>query len=124
MTDGNALRFLKEAQEDYEELDGSQKKWVKAALQRLEERGGEIGEQLYKHEDADLCGCKKLKNNKMGLRIVFRENKTNELDIIEIIVIGKRKDLEVYITAGKRIQSMSEIYDDLSNWYDQMHPRE
>jgi mRNA-degrading endonuclease RelE of RelBE toxin-antitoxin system len=34
--------FLKEAQEDYDALDGSQKKWVEAAVERLKVRGGEI----------------------------------------------------------------------------------
>jgi mRNA interferase RelE/StbE len=102
------VRFLREAQEDYEKLDGSQKKWVTAAVHRLEKRGGEIGEVLHKSAFADLRGYKKLKNNHHGLRLVFRENTTDELEIIEIIVIGKREDFEVYRTAGKRIADLQD----------------
>jgi mRNA interferase RelE/StbE len=108
------VRFLKEAQEDYERLDGSQKKWVAAAVHRLEERGGEIGEALGKSASADLRGYKKLKNNQNGLRIIFRENTSGQLEIIEIIVIGKREDFEVYRTAGKRIAEIQDQFEALA----------
>jgi len=100
------VNFLKEAQEDYDALDGSQKKWVEAAVERLKVRGGEIGEPLHKSPTDDLRGCKKLKNKSLGLRIVFRVISSGECQIIEIIVIGKRSDSEVYHTAGKRLQAI------------------
>ena len=103
-----AVQFLKKAQEDYDALDGSQKKWVQASVERLKVRGGEIGEPLHKSPTDDLRGCKKLKNKSLGLRIVFRVISSGECQIIEIIVIGKRSDSEVYHTAGKRLQA---IYD-------------
>ena len=109
------VRFLREAQEDYARLDGSRKKWVAAAIHRLEERGGEIGEALSKSASADLRGYRKLKNNQNGLRIIFRENTSGQLEIIEIIVIGKREDFEVYRTAGKRIAELQDQYEVLSN---------
>jgi len=108
-----AVQFLKEAQEDYDALDGSQKKWVEVSVERLKVRGGEIGEPLYKSPIADLRGCKKLKNNNLGLRIVFRVISPGQCDIIEIIVVGKREDLEVYQTAGKRLQAIRDKFNKL-----------
>ena len=105
--------FLKEAQEDYDALDGSQKKWVEAAVERLKVRGGEIGEPLHKSPTDDLRGCKKLKNRSLGLRIVFRVASSGECEIIEIIVIGKRSDLEVYHMAGKRLQAIHDKFRQL-----------
>jgi len=107
------VNFLKEAQEDYDALDGSQKKWVKAAVERLKVRGGEIGEPLHKSPTDDLRGCKKLKNKSLGLRIVFRVISSGECQIIEIIVIGKRSDSEVYHMAGKRLQAIQDKFKTL-----------
>ena len=107
------VNFLKEAQEDYDALDGSQKKWVEAAVERLKVRGGEIGEPLHKSPTDALRGCKKLKNNSLGLRIVFRVLSSGECEIIEIIVIGKRSDSEVYHTADKRLQAIHDKYKQL-----------
>ena len=108
-----AVQFLKEAQEDYDALDGSQKKWVEESVERLKVRGGEIGEPLYKSPIADLRGCKKLKNNNLGLRIVFRVISPGQCEIIEIIVVGMRKDSEVYQTAGKRLQAIYDKFNQL-----------
>ena len=107
------VQFLKEAQEDYDALDGSQKKWVEAAVERLKVRGGEIGEPLHKSPTDDLRGCKKLKNKSLGLRIVFRVISPGECEIIEIIVIGKRSDSEVYHMAGKRLQAIHDKFNQL-----------
>ena len=107
------VQFLKEAQEDYDALDGSQKKWVEEAVERLKVRGGEIGEALHKSPIADLRGCKKLKNNSLRLRIVFRVVSPGQCEIIEIIVVGMRKDSEVYQTAGKRLQAIHEKFNQL-----------
>lgn len=107
------VQFLKEAQEDYDALDGSQKKWVEAVVERLKVRGGEIGEPLHKSPIADLRGCKKLKNNSLGLRIVFRVISPGQFEVIEIIVVGMRKDSEVYQTAGKRLEEIKDKIDQL-----------
>lgn len=107
------VKFLKEAQKDYDALDGSQKKWVEAAVERLRVRGGEIGEPLCKSASDDLRGCRKLKNKDLGLRIVFRVTISGDCEIIEIIVIGKREDSEVYHIAGKRLQAIHNKYNKL-----------
>jgi len=107
------VNFLKEAQEDYDALDGSQKKWVQASVERLKVRGGEIGEPLHKSPTDDLRGCKKLKNKSLGLHIVFRIISSGECEIIEIIVIGKRSDSKVYHMAGKRLQAIHDKFKQL-----------
>ena len=107
------VRFLKAAQEDYDALDGSQKKWVETAIERLTVRRGELGEPLHKFPADDLRGCKKLKNRSLGLRIVFRIISPFECEVIEIIVIGKRCDSEVYLIAGKRLQAIRDQYNQL-----------
>ena len=107
------VNFLKKAQEDYDALDGSQKKWVEASVERLKIRGGEIGEPLHKSATNDLRGCKKLKNKSLGLRIVFRVIASGECEIIEIIVIGKRSDSEVYHMAGKRLEAIHDKFKQL-----------
>ena len=51
-----------------------------------------------------LSGCRKLKNKKMGLRIVFREA-NGKIEVIQIVAIGKRDKKEVYTTAENRMKS-------------------
>ena len=46
--------------------------------------------------------CNKLKHKKLGLRVVFREY-DSRIEIIEIVVIDKRTDAEVYTTAERRL---------------------
>lgn len=50
-----------------------------------------------------LIDCKKLKHQKLGLRIIFKESELG-IDIIEIVAIGKRDDKEVYDIAVKRLE--------------------
>jgi mRNA interferase RelE/StbE len=49
-----------------------------------------------------LQDCRKLKHKKLGLRIVFRQS-ARGIEIIEIVIIGKREDGEVYVSAAKRL---------------------
>ncbi|WP_411843754.1 hypothetical protein [Salinicoccus sp. HZC-1] len=48
-----------------------------------------------------LKHCRKLKNKRLGLRIVFTEAEEN----IEVIATGKRSDKEVYENAINRLKS-------------------
>jgi len=109
------LRVLKKAQDDFHRLDGSQKKWVKIAVERCVKANGQIGELLSNTEKASLHGCKKLKSKKLGLRIVFRISKQGDIEIIEIIAIDKREDYKVYIEAEKRL---NDIISMLTEWTD------
>ena len=51
----------------------------------------------------NLSGCKKLYVDKKKIRIVYRIV-DNEI-LVEVIVVGKREDMEVYDKAYKRINS-------------------
>lgn len=94
--------FIEEALEDYQKLDGSQRKYVDIALAKIEERADELGEDLTKKNDSNLIGCKKIKFKKIGIRIVFRII-GSKAEIAEIIAIGRRDKNEVYKKASKRL---------------------
>jgi mRNA interferase RelE/StbE len=49
-----------------------------------------------------LWDCRKLKHKKLGLRVIFRQS-SEGIEIIEIVVIGKREDDEAYKTAIERL---------------------
>lgn len=95
------LQFTEYSQEELNRLDGSKKEFVYKALQRIKARGMQAGQSL----SGDLKQCRKLKNNKLGLRIVFREAK-GKIEVIEIVAIGSRSDKEVYKDAIKRLSDI------------------
>lgn len=93
------ISYWKEAKKEYKHLDGTQKVFVDKALDRIKVMGMRAGAQLH----GKLHNCRKLKNRKMGLRIIFtQENK--KISVISIVAIGKRADEEVYQDAEVRVQ--------------------
>lgn len=97
--------FIEDAKKDYRKLDGSEKKYVDIALAKLEFRADELGEALTRKRNSNLFGCKKIKFKKIGIRIVFRIV-GSQMEIVEIISIGKRRDEEVYKDATKRLKKL------------------
>ena len=83
--------FNKFSQKEYNTLDGSQKIFVTKALKRIEQRGMDSGQPLH----GILNHCRKLKSNRLGLRIVFTEL-NGQVEVIEVVATGKRSDKEVY----------------------------
>ena len=96
------LVFLEEAKKEYKKLDGSVKKLVNVALKKLEVRADTLGEELSNMNGIHLAGCRKIKFKQAGIRIVYRIV-NGRTEIVEIITIGKRDDLEVYRIAAKRL---------------------
>ena len=92
--------YNKLSQKDYDNLEGSQKIFVNKGLAKIQQDGMAVGEALH----GNLSGCNKLKNKKLGLRIVFTQRKRG-IEIIEIVAIGKRSDKEVYVDAEYRLTS-------------------
>ena len=92
--------YNKLSQKDYENLEGSQKIFVNKGLAKIQQDGMAVGEALH----GNLSGCNKLKNKKLGLRIVFTQRKRG-IEIIEIVAIGKRSDKEVFVDAEYRLTS-------------------
>ena len=59
----------------------------------------DAGKQLV----GNLHGCREIKNKKEGLRIIFREGSCNkEIEITDIITIGKHEDKKAFKEAYKR----------------------
>lgn len=94
--------FWEEVQKDYKKLDGILKQWVDAAEERLKIRRSEIGKSLGNTNYAKLAGFKELKNQKLGIRLIFKPSVNGKIEIIEIVTIGKKDEEKVFITAEKR----------------------
>lgn len=92
------LQFFEQAKEEYDKLDGAQLIFVDKGLQRIRFLGMQAGAPLH----GQLEGCNKLKNKKMGLRIVFTQ-KDQKIQIIQIVAIGKRRRNEVYENTLRRL---------------------
>ena len=92
------LEWTQYSKEDYEQLDGSQKIFINKALDRIKLRGMEAGQPLH----GNLAKCNKLKNKKMGLRIIFREAE-GTVQVIQIVAIGKRDKERIYKLAEERL---------------------
>ncbi len=91
-------KFTEFSKSDFDRLDGSQKKQVLKSLAKLEESGMDAGQPLH----GKLWDCRKLKHKKLGLRVVFCQSALG-IEIIEIVVVGKREDDEVYEIAIERL---------------------
>lgn len=85
------LEYFEVAMKEYQNLDGSQRVFVDKGLKRIAVLGMHAGTPLH----GALEGCNKLKNKKMGLRIVFKQ-KNNQIRIIQIVAIGQRRRNKVY----------------------------
>jgi len=92
------VKFAYGSERDYKKLDGSQKTQVLKSFAKIEKEGMQAGSKLK----GKLTDCNKLKHKKLGIRVIFREQK-NEIEVIEIVVIGKREDEEVNREAEKRL---------------------
>ena len=92
------LEWTQYSKEDYEQLEGSQKIFFNKALDRIKLRGMEAGQPLH----GNLAQCNKLKNKKMGLRIIFREAE-GIIEVIQIVAISKRDKEKIYKAAEDRL---------------------
>lgn len=116
------------AKKDFKKIDGVRRKWVIAVIKRVEENYDQLKisgliEPLKDKNGINLEGYYKLKNPKLGVRIVLdisshgldisvisitgNDLEKNEADLIaSVIAIGQRKELEVYKEAAKRISKI------------------
>jgi mRNA interferase RelE/StbE len=93
------IEWTEYSRNDYAGLDGSRLVFVDKALVRIAADGMNAGQPLH----GELIGCNKLKNKKMGLRIVFRQSESG-VEIVQIVAIGARKNSYVYKLATERIK--------------------
>jgi len=95
------VELIPEAQADFNRLDGSVKKRILKQLVKLEQNP-KYGDPLGNKAGINLEGYFKLYADKKRIRIIYEI-----IDhIIKIIAIDKRKNMEVYRVALKRILSM------------------
>ncbi|GBR75477.1 toxin ParE [Candidatus Termititenax persephonae] len=99
------VKFIPEAVQDYQSLDGSVKKQVNVKIDKLKENPY-LGELLGNKNDLVLSGFYKIYVAKKTYRIVYRLTKEGQIEIIEIWGIGRRDKLEIYKMVSKRIRDI------------------
>ena len=105
MTDAWELAFLDEALQDLRRLDGSQRKRVLKALERvrtnpLPKSEGGYGSPLGNKLSYDLTGLLKVKLRADGIRVVYKVYQQDGMMLV--VVIGMRADEEVYREVARR----------------------
>lgn len=95
------IAFHPEAQNDYLKLDKGVQLRVARQLNKIA-NSPELGQKLGNIQGIDLTGFRKMYAEKKQIRIVY-EVIDDEL-FVHIVAIGKRKDMEVYKSASKRIK--------------------
>ena len=98
---------MPEVLDDFLALDGSQRILVRKAIAKvrtnpLSDTEGGYGKRLGDKDSTQLAGFLKVKLRGAGLRVVYQL--IREKVHMVLIVIGVRKDDEVYHIAHKRIQ--------------------
>ncbi len=99
------LKFLPEAQKDFESLSGNQRILVAKAIEKVRKNPvsmfeGGYGKPLGNKGGRNLTGLFKIKLKDAGIRVVY---KLIQIDTeMIIVVIGARADDEVYDVASRR----------------------
>lgn len=101
------IDYEDEAKEDFDNLDGSQRKQVFKAIEKvsqnpLPQQEGGYGKPLGNKDGNDLSGLLKIKLKRLGLRVLYRLVRVDE--VMKIVVISVRSDNEVYELAAKRMR--------------------
>ena len=99
------VAFYPDAIKDLKRLDGSQRKSVLKAIEKiranpLPQNEGGFGKPLGNKAGTDLTGFMKIKLRGSGIRVVYRLIKIKGK--MAVVVVGAREDMEVYRTAQKR----------------------
>ncbi len=102
------VEFIPEAVKDLEKLDNSQRILVLKGIQKVQQNPlpdyeGGYGKPLGNHKNSRLAGYLKIKLKKLGLRVVYKAVKEN--NVMKIIVIAVRDDEAVYKMAENRIKN-------------------
>ena len=101
-----SVEYSSEAKKDRAALDISVRKQVELAVRKvaqnpLPKNEGGYGDPLGNKHGKNLTGLCKIKLLKLGIRVVYRVIRTE--DVMRVIVIAARADDEVYEIAAKRI---------------------
>jgi len=95
--------YTDEAKKDYNALDPSSLNQVDKAIRKvsqnpLPESEGGYGKPLGNKRGKNLTGLLKIKLKKLGIRVVYKLIRTDE--IMKIIIVAARADDEVYEVAA------------------------
>ncbi len=93
------LKFLPEALEEWNALDGSVKEVLRKALKKRLEQPRTPGAQLH----AELRDCYKIKLRKQGYRLIY-SIEDNAL-VVLVLAIDKREGMAAYRSAVERLIS-------------------
>ena len=101
------IEYIPAALEDLRSLDRSQQLQVLKAIEKVSAKPlpnpeGALGKPLGSHSGANLTGYLKMKLLKLGLRVVYRVVREN--NVMRIIIISVRDDETVYKLARDRIK--------------------
>ena len=93
------------AQEDILRLDNTIRKRVQKTIARVSQNPLPYTEGGYgKPLGGELSGCLKVKFRSLGVRVVYRLQRTEHS--MEIIVVGVRSGSEVYTVAEERLKRL------------------
>ena len=100
------VEFTTEAKHDMRDLSRTQrfqinKAIIKVSKNPLPNSEGGYGKPLGNKQSKNLTGLLKIKLLKLGIRVVYKIIRTDE--IMKIIVVAARTDDEVYDIASKRV---------------------
>ena len=104
-----SIVFLKEAANDLQALDNSQRTQIIKAIEKvaqnpLSDNEGGYGKRLGNIKSSKLVGCLKIKLRKLGLRVIYKV--VREAGEMKIIVIAARNDDVVYREAERRLKNV------------------
>ena len=91
------LKFLPEALDEWNALDGSVKTVLRKLLAKRLEQPHVPGSELH----GDLRDCYKIKLLKQGYRLVYQVE--NDVLVVLVLAIDKREDLAAYRSAIERL---------------------
>jgi mRNA interferase RelE/StbE len=98
------IEFLPDASKDFDDLAGSLKKQASRKIDSLSENPY-LGKPLGNRFGIDLTGFYKLYFAKKKYRVVYRLIGAN-IEVIEIVGIGKRDKAEIYRITAKRLKKL------------------
>jgi mRNA interferase RelE/StbE len=93
------LKFLPEAIEEWNALDGSVKEVLRKALKKRLQQPRTPGAQLH----GDLRNCYKIKLRKQGYRLVYSVE--DDALVVLVLAVDKREDMAAYRSALERLLS-------------------
>ena len=93
------LKFLPEALEEWNQLDGSVKAILRKALKQRLLRPHVPGSRLH----GDLDSCYKIKLRKQGYRLIYSVE--DDALVVLVLAVDKREDMAAYVSAIKRLHT-------------------